>query len=428
MKGHAQGQVVNQKDVTCYVCGGKGHYRSDYLKLKDRNRRNKARNKNEVGEARGKPYVLGGGDANPGSNVVKGTFLLNNHYASMIFDSGVVRGFISGTFSALLTIDLMPVELGSFNVIIGMDWLANQHAVIICDDKVVRIPYGDELLIVQGNGGSRREKSKLSIISCTKTHKYVMRGCLIFLAQVTKKEIENESEEKRLKDVPTVRNFLEVFPEDLPRLPPTRQVEFQINMVPGAAPVAQAPYRLAPSKLQELSTQLQELSDNGFIRLSSSPWGAPVLFVKKKDGSFRMCIDYRKLKKLTVKNRYPLSRIDDLFDQLQGSRIYSKIDLRSGYHQLRVREEDIPNTAFRTRYGHYEFQVMPFGLTNASASEEEHAEHLKLILELLKKEEFEGIHVDPTKIESIKDWASPKTLTEIRQFLSLAGYYRRIIK
>ncbi|GKC49309.1 putative reverse transcriptase domain-containing protein [Tanacetum coccineum] len=341
---------------------------------------------------------------------------------------------------------------------------------------------GDGVLIVQGDGGSRREKSKLSIISCTKTHKYLDRGFLIFLAQVTKNKIENESEEKRLKDAPTVRNFLEVFPEDLPGLPPTRQVEFQIDLVPGAAPVARAPYRLAPTELQELSTQLQELSDKGFIRPSSSPWGAPVLFVKKKDGSFRMCIDYRELNKLTVKNRYPLPRIDDLFDQLQGSRVYSKIDLRSGYHQLRVREEDIPKTAFRTRYGHYEFQVMPFGLTNAPAvfmdlmnrvckpyldkfhthhtlddiliyskSEEEHAEHLKLILELLKKEELyakfskcefwlskvqflghvidsEGIHVDPAKIESIKDWASPKTLTEIRQFLGLAGYYRRFIE
>ncbi|GKB66840.1 putative reverse transcriptase domain-containing protein [Tanacetum coccineum] len=233
--------------------------------------------------------------------------------------------------------------------------------------------------------------------------------------------------------------------------------------------------------MQELSTQLQELSDRGFIRPSSSPWGAPVLFVKKKDGSFRMCIDYRELNKLTVKNRYPLPRIDDLFDQLQGSRVYSKIDLRSGYHQLRVREEDIPKTAFRTRYGHYEFQVMPFGLTNAPAvfmdlmnrvckpyldrfvivfiddiliyskSRKEHEGHLKLILKLLKEEELyakfskcefwlsrvqflghvidsEGIRVDPAKIESIKDWASPKTPTEIRQFLEKAEAVFQLLK
>ncbi|GJU77498.1 putative reverse transcriptase domain-containing protein [Tanacetum coccineum] len=238
---------------------------------------------------------------------------------------------------------------------------------------------------------------------------------------------------------------------------------------------------MAPSKMKRNYQTTTILSDKGFIRPSSSPWGAPVLFVKKKDGSFRMCIDYRELNKLTVKNRYPLPRIDDLFDQLQGSSIYSKIDLRSGYHQLRVREQDIPKTAFRTRYGHYEFQVMPFGLTNAHAvfmdlmnrvckpyldkfvivfiddiliyskDEREHEEHLKAILELLKKEKLyakfskcefwipkvqflghvidsRGIHVDPAKIESIKDWASPKTPTEIRQFLGLAGYYRRFIE
>nr|GFC51292.1 putative reverse transcriptase domain-containing protein [Tanacetum cinerariifolium] len=203
---------------------------------------------------------------------------------------------------------------------------------------------------------------------------------------------------------------------------------------------------------------MKELSDKGFIRPSSSPWGAPVLFVKKKDGSFRMCIDFRELNKLTMKNRYPLPRIDDLFNQLQGSSVYSKIDLRSGYHQLRVQEEAIPKTAFRTRYGHYEFQVMPFGLTNTptvfmdlmnrvckpyldkfvivfiddiliySNNKKEHEEHLRTILKLLKKEEFEGIHVDPTKIESIKDWVSPKSPIEIRQFLGLAGYNRIFIE
>ncbi|GKD14239.1 putative reverse transcriptase domain-containing protein, partial [Tanacetum coccineum] len=179
--------------------------------------------------------------------------------------------------------------------------------------------------------------------------------------------IEDKSGEKRLDDVPIVQNFPKVFLEDLPGLPPTRQVEFQIELVPGVAPVARAPYRLTPSEMKELLEQLQELSDKGFIRPNSSPWGASVLFVKKKDESFRMCIDYRELNKLTVKSRYPLPRIDDLFDQLQGSNVYSKIDLRSGYHQLRVREQDIPKTEFRTRYGHYEFQVMRFGLTNAPA-------------------------------------------------------------
>ncbi|GJT54905.1 putative reverse transcriptase domain-containing protein [Tanacetum coccineum] len=246
----------------------------------------------------------------------------------------------------------------------------------------------------------------------------MLKGGPIFLAHVTTKETEDKSERKRLEDVPIIQNFPEVFPEDLSGLPPTRQVEFQIDLIPGAALVARAPYRLAPSEMKELSEKLKELSDKGFIRPSSLPWGAPVLFVKKKDGSFRMCIDYRELNKLTVKNRYPLPRFNDLFDQLQGSNIYSKIDLQSGYHQLRVREEDIPKMAFRTRYGHYEFQVMPFGLTNAPAvfmdlmnhvckpfldkfmivfiydiliyskNKKEHEKHLKAILELLKKEEL----------------------------------------
>nr|GEX67447.1 retrotransposon protein, putative, Ty3-gypsy subclass [Tanacetum cinerariifolium] len=249
----------------------------------------------------------------------------------------------------------------------------------------------------------------------------------------------------------------------------------------GAAPVIHVPYRLAPSEMEELAKQLQDLSEKGFIRPSSSPWGAPVLFVKKKDGSFRMCIDYRELNKLTVKNRYPLPRIDYQFDQLQGTSVYSKIDLRTCYHQLRIREEDLPITAFRTRYGHYEFRVMPFGLTNApsvfmdlmnrvckpyldkfmivfiddiliySKSKEEHEEHLKTILELLKREQLyakilkcnfwlesvqflrhvidsEGVHVDPAKIAAIKNWATPTTPTEVRKFLGLAGYYQRFIE
>ncbi|GJT80918.1 hypothetical protein Tco_1055260 [Tanacetum coccineum] len=362
-----------------------------------------------------------------------------------------------------------------------MDWLSNYQAVIVRAEKIVHIPWGNETLIIHGDGSNPGNATRLNIISCTKTQKYMEKGFPIFLAHITAKEVEDKSKEKRLEDVQIVQDFPEVFPEDLPGLPPTRQVEFQIDLVPGAAPVARAPYRLAPSEMKELSEQLKELSDKGFIRPSSSPWGAPVLFVKKKDGSFWMCIDYRELNKLTVKNRYPLPRIDDLFDQLQGSSVYSKIDLRSGYHQLRVREEDIPKTAFRTRYGHYEFQVMPFGLTNAPAvfmdlmnrvckpyldkfvivfiddiliyskNKKEHEEHLKQILELLKKEELyakfskcefwipkvqflghvidsEGIHVDPAKIESIKDWTSPKSPTEIRQFLGLAGYYRRFIE
>ena len=164
-----------------------------------------------------------------------------------------------------------------------------------------------------------------------------------------------------------MRDFLDVFPDDLLGLPPEREIDFPIDLVPGTTPISLPPYRMSPAELKELKTQLQELVDRGFIRPSISPWGAPMLFVKKKDGTWRLCIDYRQLNKVTVRNKYPLPRIDDLFDQLQGAKVLSKIDLRSGYHQLRIRESDIPKTAFRTRYGHYEFLVMSFGLTNAPA-------------------------------------------------------------
>nr|GEY32634.1 hypothetical protein [Tanacetum cinerariifolium] len=390
-----------------YTAGNNEKKRKDCLKLRNQNRGNQTGNKN-MNKTETKLEAM-----KPDFNVVTGTFLLKNCYAYMLFDSGVDRSFVSSAFNVLLKvapstldtsyavepadgriletnvvfrgctlgllgrpfdIDLMPVELDSFNVIIGDD----------CDGKRL---------------------SKLNIISCTKTYKYIQKGCQAYLAQVTSKKPEDKSKEKRLEDVPIVQEFLKVFLENLPGLPPARQVEFQIDLVPG------------------------------FIRLSSLPWRAPFLFVKKKDGSFRMCIDYCELNKLTVKNRYPLPRIDNLFDQLQGSRVYSKIDLRSGYHQLRVHEEEIPKTTFRTRYGHYEFQVMPFGLTNAPAvfmdlmnrvckpyldrfvivfiddillyskSRNSHEGHLKLILSLLKKEELYARPMTKLNQKSMKfDW------------------------
>ncbi|KAD2392830.1 hypothetical protein E3N88_39807 [Mikania micrantha] len=311
-------------------------------------------------------------------------------------------------------------------------------------------------------------------MSCVQAQKYLRKKYVAFLAHIVETKSEKKNPYFPTEDILIVRDFPEVFPEDITGLPPTRQVEFRIDLVPGATPVAKAPYRLAPSELQELASQLQELTDKGFIRPSSSHWGAPVLFVKKKDGLFRMCIDYRELNKLTIKNRYPLPRIDDLFDQLQGAKCFSKIDLRFGYHQLRVLEDDVPKTAFHTRYGHYEFMVIPFGLTNAPAvfmdlmnrvckpyldkfvivfiddilinskSKVEHEDHLRLVLELLKKKQLfakfskcefwlkevqflghivneEGIHVDPAKIETVKNWKTPTTPTEIRSFLGLAG-------
>nr|GEU72410.1 putative reverse transcriptase domain-containing protein [Tanacetum cinerariifolium] len=417
-------QGENARRITCFECGVQGHYKSECPKLKNGNQGNRTENGNAVARA----YVVGTAGTNPNSNVVTGTLLLNNRYAYILFDTGADRSFISTAFSSLIdiipttldhgydvesaddriiwvntlirgytlnflnhpfNIDLMPEEMGSFDVIIGMDWLVTYHAVFVCDEKLVRVPFGDEILIFHGDESNNGHESRLNIISCTKTQRYFLKGCPIFLAHVTTKEVEDKSKEKGLKDVPIVQDFPKVFLEDLPGILPTRQVEFQIDLVPSAAPVARAPYRLAPSEMKELSDQLKELVDKGFIRPGSSHWGAPVLFVKKKDGSFRMCIDYRELNKLTVKNRYLLPRIYDLFDQLQGSSVYSKIDLRLGYHQLRVWEEDISKTAFRTRYGHYEFQVMSFGLTNAPA----------VFMDLMNR----GIYVDPAKIESIKD-------------------------
>ncbi|GJS55762.1 putative reverse transcriptase domain-containing protein [Tanacetum coccineum] len=470
------------QNATCYGCGEKGHLK---------NKCPKAGNQHNE-EARARAYVVvENPQQNP--NMVTGTFLLNDHYACILFDSGAEKSFVSFAFTPFIDIaptalntsyeleladgkvvstntilrgctlvllnnvfkiDLLPTRLGSFDVIVGMDWLSYHRAVIDCYKKIVRIPLpNDEILEVQGE---RPEKDPGSL-ACIK------------------------ADEKKFDDIRVVRDFPEVFPDDLSGLPPVREIEFRIDLIPGASPVVKSPYRLAPSEMLELSNQLKELQEKGFIRPSHSPWGAPVLFVKKKDGAMRMCIDYRELNKLTIKNRYPLPRIDDLFDQLQGACCFSKIDLRSGYHQLRVREEDIPKTAFRTRYGHFEFTVMPFGLTNAPAifmdlmnrvckpyldkfvivfiddiliyskSEEEHEVHLKAILDLLKKEKLyakfskcefwlqevqflghvvnrDGIHVDPSKVESVKNWKTPESSTEIRSFLGLAGYYRRFIE
>ncbi|GJY29279.1 putative reverse transcriptase domain-containing protein [Tanacetum coccineum] len=256
-----RGQVVNQRVITCFKCGRQGHFRSDCPKLKDQYHGNKAGNKNGVGEARGKAYVLGGGEANPNSNVVKGTFLLNNHYAFILFDSGADRSFVSTTFSTLIDITLDTLD-ASYAIKLFNERIFETNTMLRgCTLGLSGHPFNIDLMPVElgsfddiiGDGGGRREKLKLSIISCTKTQKYIEKGCQIFLEHVTKKETEGKSEEKRLEDVPTVRDFPEVFPEDLPGLPPTRQVEFQIDLVPGAAPMARAPYRLASSELQEFA-------------------------------------------------------------------------------------------------------------------------------------------------------------------------------
>ncbi|GJT82382.1 putative reverse transcriptase domain-containing protein [Tanacetum coccineum] len=324
---------VNARNPTvraCHECGSTDHVR------------------NQGNQAKGKAFMLGAEEARQDPNIVTGLepndlgFRYEIEIASgqLVEIDKVIKGCKLEIEGHVFDIDLIPFGHRSFDMIIGMDWLSNYKAKIICHEKVVKIPLmdGKVLRVVR-----ERPEEKARLLMSAK------------------------ASDKKQEEIVVVRDFPEVFPDDLSGLPPIREIEFRIELIPGATPVAKSPYRLAPSELEELSGQLKELQDKGFIRPSSSPWGAPVLFVKKKDGSFRMCIDYRELNKLTVKNRYPLPRIDDLFDQLQGSQFFSKIDLRSGYHQLRVHEDDIPKTAFRTRYGHFEFTVMPFGLTNAPA-------------------------------------------------------------
>ncbi|GJT09995.1 putative reverse transcriptase domain-containing protein [Tanacetum coccineum] len=373
---------VNARNPTiraCYECGSTNHGHG-----KQRN------------QARGRAFMLGAEEARQDPNIVTSTFTLNNHFATTLFDSGADHSFVSTTFIPLLglepgdlgfryeieiaseqlveidkvikgckleieghvfDIDLIPFGHRSFDVIIDMDWLSNYKAEIICHKKVVRIPLPDgKVLRVVGE----RPKEKARLLMSAK------------------------ASDKKQEEIVVVRDFPEVFSDDLSGLPPIREIKFWIELIPGAMPVAKSSYRLAPFELEELSGQLKELQDKGFIRPSSSPWGAPIL-------------------------------IDDLFDQLQGSQFFSKIDLRSGYHQLRVHKDDIPKTAFRTRYGHFEFTVMPFDLTNAPAifmdlmnrvcspyldkfvivfiddilvyskTQEEHVKHLSLVLELLKK-------------------------------------------
>ncbi|GJZ22361.1 putative reverse transcriptase domain-containing protein, partial [Tanacetum coccineum] len=413
VKNTQKGNGANPKGNGCFECRAPRHFKKDCPKLKNKNE-GSVNVKGWV-YAVGKAEKKGNASRNPNSNVVTGTFLLNNRYASILFDTDADKSFISTIFSSLINIaltplensydveladgkivgvdtimrgctlnflnhpfniDLMPVELGSFDVIIGMDWLRRCHAMIVYDEKLVRVPYGNETLIFRGNKSNDGRESRLTIISCSKAQEYMAKG---------------------------------LFPEDLSGLPLARPVEFQIDLILGAALVAQAPYRLAPSEMKELSEQLQELFDKGFIRPSSLPWGAPVLFVKNKDRS-----------------EIGLSPAEST--------------------RTRHSKDGIPNSVWSLR-------VSSYAIRNkiAPMDKKEHEEHLKAILELLKKEKLyakfskcefwipkvqflghvidsRGIHVDPTKIESIKDWASPKTQTEIRQFLGLAGYYRRFIE
>ena len=438
----------------------------------------------------GRVNLITAEEAQESPDIVLGTLNVNSVSASVLFDSGASHSFISLMFAKNQSIPLtlmrtpmvihasgadmnathecreIPIDIQGFrffadliilktsglDVILGMNWLRRHQAVITCVTRSVSLvhPSGQTLEFMPPP---------------LEPHLYALEG-------------RNLPE---LGDVPVVCDFPDVFPEELPGLPPDRSVEFVIELAPGTAPISKRPYRMPPNELVELKKQIGELEEKGFIRPSISPWGCPALFVKKKDGSLRMCVDYRPLNEVTIKNKYPLPRIDDLFDQLTGATVFSKIDLRLGYHQIKIRAGDIPKTAFTTRYGLYEYTVLPFGLTNAPASfmqlmnsvfmeyldkfviifiddilifsksEEAHANHLRLVLEKLREHQLyakftkcefwlkevaflghvlsaKGVAVDPSKVQSVLSWEQPKSVTQVRSFLGLAGYYRRFIE
>nr|ABA98110.1 retrotransposon protein, putative, Ty3-gypsy subclass [Oryza sativa Japonica Group] len=483
----AQNQPVRKeqgsKPGVCFNCGDPGHY-ADKCPKPRRVKNAPAPNNSNAPAPKARVNHVAAAEAQNAPDVVLGTFPVNSIPASVLFDSGATHSFLSKSFasnhgmevislgrpllvntlgnqvfstqycpSATIEIEEVPfpsslilLESKDLDVILGMDWLSRHRGVIDCANRKVTL--------TSSNGET--------VSFFVSSPKY--RG--VILNQVA------------LQEIPIVQDYPDVFPEDLPGMPPKRDIEFQIDLVPGTNPIHKRPYRMAANELAEVKRQVDDLLQKGYIRPSTSPWGAPVIFVEKKDHTPRMCVDYRALNEVTIKNKYPLPRIDDLFDQLEGATVFSKIDLRSGYHQLRIREEDIPKTAFTTRYGLFECTVMSFGLTNAPAffmnlmnkvfmeyldkfvvvfiddiliyskTKEEHEEHLRLALEKLREHQLYakfskcefwlsevkflghvissgGVAVDPSNVESVLSWKQPKTVSEIRSFLGLVGYYRR---
>ncbi len=388
-------------------------------------------------------------------------------------------GGLTGKYTFLV------IDEPNHDVILGTPWLREENPPIDWEKRSMTVR-GQNLRAIDAES-PRDEEAGFDFISSSQVERLRRQGHPVILAHASEvqpappgkhgqQDKHWQSRMKLLRD-----KYKDVFPEDLPKgLPPSRSVDFHIDVIPGSAPPHKPPYRLSQPELEELKKQLDELLEKGFIRPSKSPYGAPVLFVPKKDGGWRMCIDYRQLNNITVKNRYPLPRIDDLLDQLHGAKYFSKIDLRSGYHQIRVVEEDCHKTAFKTRYGHYEYTVVPFGVSNAPATfmtlmneiyrpfldkfvlvfmddilvysrtPEEHLQHVEKALEVLRREKLytkeskcaffqtevdflghritrEGIKPDPKKQAAIRGWKVPTTVTEVRSFLGLASYYRRFI-
>ncbi|KAH0669578.1 hypothetical protein KY285_023739 [Solanum tuberosum] len=485
--GRKHGGPCMKGSGACFECGEVGHKRFECPKI-----RNKVRSANTTPLGRGASqsgaprdnrfYTLHGRQGvNETPDVVTGMLQIFDLDASTLIDPGATLSFVTPLIARKfhvesellhesyevstpigastvarkvyrncpvcilnksLPCDLVELNMVDFDVILGMDWLHAYYASIDCRTRKVKFRFPNEPVL---EWESRDVVVKGKFISCIKAHRLISKWCLYHIVRVN----DVESKVPPIESIPVVNEFLDVFREDLPCVPPEREIDLGIDLLPDTQPISIPPYRMAPAELKELKEQLKDLLEKGFIRPSHSPLGAPVLFVKKKDGSLRMCIDYRQLNRVTVKNRYPLPRIDDLFDQLYGASHFSKIDLRSGYHQVKVRECDILKTAFRTKYGHYEFVVMSFGLTNAlaifmdlmnrvfkpyldsfvvvfiddiliySRGEEEHMGHVV---------SGDGIKVDPKKTDVIRNWPRPLTPSDIRSFLGLAGYYRRFVE
>ncbi|XP_069150522.1 uncharacterized protein [Solanum lycopersicum] len=472
----------------CFGCGKSGHMVIDCPQNRGQAGGNAQPRPTPHNAAAAEPpkrnrfYALKGREEQEKSaDVVTGMLQVFSTSVYALLDPGSTLSFVTPLLA--LTFEILPEVLHDPIVVstpLGENVRTERvykNCPIVVSGKAIRVVRfrfpNEEELVWEGYNPIRPNP----LISNLKANKMMAKGLLCHLVSVNDLDHDVPS----IDSVPVVNEFLDVFPEDLPGVPPLREIDFGIDLEPDTKPISIPPYRMAPAELKELKLQLKDLTDKGFIQPSISPWGAPVLFVKKKDGTLRMCIDYRQLNKVTIKNKYPLPKIDDLFDQLQGSSFFSKIDLRSGYHQLRVRDRDVPKTAFRTRYGHYEFLVMSFGLTNAPAAfmdlmnrvfreyldsfvivfiddiliysktKEEHEQHLRLTLQVLRQHQLyakfskcefwlrsvtflghvvsdQGVKVDPRKTEAVKKWPKPLTPTDIRSFLGLAGYYRRFVE
>ncbi|XP_071926122.1 uncharacterized protein [Coffea arabica] len=462
-----------KKQEMCLRCGSSEHQISGCSKMQEGTNPN-ARPNTSGGSRPTVParvYAIHDQLVPDSSEVVKGTLPIFHRLAKVLIDPGATHSFVNPSFMSgidvkpvrlpfdlevrtpmrdkkiitslaykdcefwvgecKMLVDLISLDINDYAIIIGMDFLAHHHAKLDCRVKMVEfcIP-GEATLRLDVKG----RLASSAMISRLRARKMLSKGAQGFIAFL----INTPSDQVKLEDVPVVREFPDVFPEELKALPPEREVEFKIDLVPGTAPISKTPYRMAPAELKELKIQLQDLLEKGFVKESDSSWGAPVLFVKKKDGSLRLCIDYRGLNEVTIRNKYPLPLIDSLFDQLQGSVVFSKLDLRQGYYQLKIKKEDIPKTAFN--------DILIY-----SKTQEEHVKHLEIVLQILREHKLyakfskcefwleeisflghkvskDGIAVDPAKIEAVMNWKQPETPTEIRSFLGLASYYRRFIK